>query len=124
LAKAPRRRDNFAKGYTPRFGDVVHLNWDPVVGHEMAGPHYGLVISATDFNVGTGLVVLIPITSKAGKLSNFELDISVGSVRGVAIISGLRSVDYTTRDIQFEVSGADAVAKTANVRIALLMPIA
>ncbi len=98
------------------------MNWNPIVGSEMSGPHFGLVLSATDFNVATGQAVLIPITSVMGKLSNFELAISAGSVRGTAIISGLRSVDYMARDIQFEASGSEAVAKTANARIALFMP--
>jgi mRNA-degrading endonuclease toxin of MazEF toxin-antitoxin module len=53
----PRRGDNFQKAsYVPLLGDVVHLDWSPTVGHEMAGPHYGVVMSADLFNQSTGMV--------------------------------------------------------------------
>ncbi len=60
----PRRGDDFAHGYTPALGDVVHLNWAPSEGREMKGPHYALVLSADLYNVGTELVVVCPVTSK------------------------------------------------------------
>jgi len=98
-----RRGDDFrTTGYVPARGDIVHLNWTPAVGHEMAGPHYGLVVSQTAYNIGTGLVVVSPITSKAGKLSGFELELRAGRVNGVAILSELRSLDYQERSIQYE----------------------
>jgi mRNA interferase MazF len=50
-----KRGDSFQRnGYVPLLGDVVHLNWSPVVGHEMDGPHYGLVVSADLFNQAAG----------------------------------------------------------------------
>lgn len=39
----PSRGDDFAEGYVPARDDIVHLNRDPAIGHEMKGPHYGLV---------------------------------------------------------------------------------
>src|SRR4051795_9706586 len=96
-----RRGADFATaGYVPELGDVLHLNWDPSTGHEMKGRHYGLVLSATPFNVATGLVVVSPITSKRGKLSHFEYEVKAGRVSGVAILSEVRSLDYQTRSIQ------------------------
>ena len=76
----PSRGDDFTKGYVPARGDIVHLNWDPAIGHEMKGPHYGLVLSHDAFNVGTGLVALSPVTSKVGKLSAFEFPVRAGRV--------------------------------------------
>ncbi len=103
-------------------GDIVHLNWSPTVGHEMDGPHYGLVVSADLFNQGTGLVVIVPITSKSGKLSGFELPVRAGRVNGVAVLSGLRSLDYQNRDIQFEATGAAADVTEANRRLRMIFP--
>lgn len=94
--------DDFAKGYVPSRGDVVHLDWTPALGHEMKGPHYGLVLSQDAYNVGTGLVVVSPITSKLGKLSAFEFEIRAGRVNGVAVLSQFRTLDYQTRSIQYE----------------------
>ena len=77
----PRRGDNFQNAnYVPDFGDVVHLNWTPAVGHEMQGPHYGLVLSSSNSNHATGMIVVIPITSKGGKVSGAEVPIQSGRV--------------------------------------------
>jgi mRNA-degrading endonuclease toxin of MazEF toxin-antitoxin module len=117
-----RRGDDFGRGYVPELGDVVHLNWDPAVGHEMKGPHYGLVVSATLYNQGTGLAVVCPITSQRGKISAFELPIRAGRVNGVVVLSNLRSLDYQTRSLQFEARVEAATVAEANRRIRLIFP--
>lgn len=50
-------------GYIPDRGDLIHLNFTPSAGREMAGPHYALVISPRDFSQMTGKAVVCPITS-------------------------------------------------------------
>lgn len=101
----------------------MHVDWSPSVGHEMANPHYGLVISATLFNTAVGMVVVVPITSKAGKVSSFELPVQARQVNGVAVLSDIRSLDYTTRQIAFENQGPRATAIEANRRISLILPV-
>ena len=118
----PKRGDNFQNGYVPSLGDVVHLNWSPTIGTEMTGPHYGLVVSDTLFNLATGMVVIVPITTKVGKVSNFELIINTGKVNGAAILSGVRSVDYQSRDIQLEAIAPAATVVEANRRIRMIFP--
>lgn len=119
-----KKGDTFrSANYVPEFADVVHVDWSPSVGHEMANPHYGLVISATLFNTAVGMVVVVPITSKGGKLSSFELPVQSRQVNGVAVLSDLRSLDYTTRRIAFENRGPKAVAIESNKRIALILPV-
>lgn len=118
----PSRGQNFAAGYVPRLGDVVHLDWSPVIGHEMEGPHYGLVLTPYEFNFATGLMVAAPITSKLGKLSHFELEINAGKVRGAAILSGIRSLDYTVRNVQFEAAAPIDLVTEANRRVRMIFP--
>lgn len=115
------RGDDFAKGYVPSRGDVVHLDWNPAVGHEMNGPHYGLVLSQNAFNIGTGLVVVSPITSKVGKLSAFELEIHTGRVNGVAVLSQFRTLDYQTRSVQFEGAIAAGPIDEAARRVKMIL---
>ena len=117
-----RRGDDFAHGYTPALGDVVHLNWAPSEGREMKGPHYALVLSADLYNVGTGLAVVCPVTSKLGKLSDFEFPVRVGRVNGAAILSELRSLDYPARSIQFEGKLSDSDIAEANRRVRMIFP--
>ncbi len=119
----PRRGDNFQKAsYVPLLGDVVHLDWSPTVGHEMAGPHYGVVMSADLFNQSTGMVLAAPITSKGGKLSGFEVPIQAGRVSGVIVIVALRSLDYQSRDIQYEGKANPALVGEANRRLRMIFP--
>lgn len=117
----PSRGDDFAKGYVPSRGHVVHLNWNPAVGHEMMGPHYGLVLSHDAFNIGTGLVVVSPITSKVGKLSGFEFEVRAGRVDGVAVLSQFRTLDYQTRSIQYEGLIADERIDEAARRVKMIL---
>ncbi len=118
-----RRGDSFAgQNYVPTLGDIVHLDWSPAAGHEMIGPHYGLVLSADLYNQATGLVIVAPITSKAGKLSGFELPIKAGRVAGVAVLSSLRALDYQSRTIQFEHGGDPATTAEANRRVRMIFP--
>jgi mRNA-degrading endonuclease toxin of MazEF toxin-antitoxin module len=121
-APAPKQGQNFAGGYVPRRGDVVHVDWSPVIGHEMEGPHYGLVLTPYEFNFATGLMIAAPITSKAGKLSNFELPIQAGKVKGAVILSALRSLDFTTRDTRFEAVAPTQVIDEGNRRVRLVFP--
>ena len=115
--------DNFLNnGYVPRFGDIVHLDWNPAVGSEMMGPHYGLVVSADDYNIGTGLCMVCPITSKTAKLSGFELPIQAGRVDGAVILSALRPVDFQVRNLQFECPADPRAATEANRRIRMIFP--
>lgn len=119
----PRRGDNFQRAsYVPLLGDVVHVDWSPGVGHEMAGPHYGLVMSADLFNQSTGMVIAAPITTKGGKLSGFEVPIQVGRVSGVIVISAVRSLDYQGRDIQYEGQANPALVAEANRRLRMIFP--
>lgn len=100
----------------------MHLDWSPTVGRDMAGRHYGLTVSADLFNHGTGTVMVVPITSKGGKLSGFELPVRAGRANGVAVLSGLRSLDYQTRDVQFESKTDNATILEANRRIRMVFP--
>ncbi len=110
----PARGNDFSKGYVPTRGDVVHLDWSPALGHEMKGPHYALVLSQNAYNIGTGLVVVSPITSKAGKLSAFEFEIRAGRVIGVVILSQFRTLDYQARSLQYEASiGVEQIDEAA-----------
>ena len=88
----------------------------------MKGPHFALVLSADLYNVGTGFVVVCPVTSKVGKPSGFEFPVRVGRVDGAAILSELRSLDYQARSIQFEGKLSGAGIAQANRRVRMMFP--
>jgi mRNA-degrading endonuclease toxin of MazEF toxin-antitoxin module len=68
------------------------------------------------------MVVAVPITSKVGKVSSFELPVHAGRVNGVAVLSSVRALDYMIRAVAFEHTGQRQAAIDANKRIALFLP--
>lgn len=99
--------------YTPKRGDIVHLNFSPQVGHEFAGPHYGLVISQHAYSVGTGLAMVCPITTKTDKVSGFHVPLPAGGkIRGVVVSSEMRTIDYMAREASFEGTAPSTLVDT------------
>jgi len=52
------------RSYFPRRGDFIHFNASPSAGHEMAGPHFGLVMSPLSYNRKTGMAIILIASSK------------------------------------------------------------
>jgi mRNA interferase MazF len=97
--------------YTPERGDIVITNFSPQAGHEMAGRHHCLVLSAQRFSVATGLMVGCPITSQI-KGSPFEVVLPAGfKTRGCIVASEVRTQDYLARGVQFVEKAPDAVLR-------------
>jgi mRNA interferase MazF len=80
----------------PSRGEIWWVDLDPTRGHEQAGRRPALVISVDPFNQGpAGLVVVIPVTSKAKGISlHVEIAPPEGGVRQKSYIKceDLRSV--------------------------------
>ncbi|MGA1847632.1 type II toxin-antitoxin system PemK/MazF family toxin [Deferribacter abyssi] len=88
------------KRYVPEKGDIVHLDFNPTLGHEQKGKRYAVVISHSYFNLKTGMSFVIPITSK---IKNYPTHIIIeeGKINGVAMVDQMRSIDYKARNAQF-----------------------
>ncbi|HET6247028.1 MAG TPA: type II toxin-antitoxin system PemK/MazF family toxin [Tepidisphaeraceae bacterium] len=50
--------------YYPKRGDFIHFNASPSAGHEMAGLHFGLVMSPASYNRKTGMAIVLIAISK------------------------------------------------------------
>lgn len=87
--------------YIPDRGDIVHLQFDPASGHEMQGPHYGLVISGKAFNA-MGLAMICPISqgAAASARSYGTVVTLIGSgtdTQGAVHCHQLKSLDWQAR---------------------------
>ncbi|MCX7761087.1 MAG: type II toxin-antitoxin system PemK/MazF family toxin [Hydrogenothermaceae bacterium] len=87
--------------YIPEKGDIIHLNFDPSVGHEQKGNRYAVVVSHYIFNKKTGMCYAIPITSKC-KGYPTQVEVKVGKIRGCVLIDQLKSIDYKARKASFK----------------------
>lgn len=97
------------RAYHPKRGDLVHLNFSPSSGHEMADRHYALVLSASAYNRKAGMAVVCAITSRV-RGGPFEVAVpsgllppksGVGVVSSVIVADAVRQVDYREREIAF-----------------------
>ncbi len=87
--------------YQPERGDFVHLSFTPHAGTEQAGRRPALVLSPRDFNIATGLAVVVPITNQV-KGSAFEVPVPRGtSLTGVILSNQFRTLDWLARDADF-----------------------
>jgi mRNA interferase MazF len=84
------------KNYIPEQGDVVYISFNPSKGHEQAGRRPALIISKTNFNAASSLIICCPITSKR-KGYPFEVEVKSGKIDGVILCDHLRSFDSNTR---------------------------
>lgn len=101
--------------YVPDEGHIVWMDFSPQSGREMAGRHPAVVLSRHLFNVGTGTALVVPITSK-GKGGTFEVVVHGGRIRGYALASEIRSVDYAMRKMEHAAEcPAGALAKIREI---------
>jgi mRNA interferase MazF len=105
--------------YTPKRGDLVHMNFSPSAGHEMADRHYALVLSHLAYNRKSRVAVVCAITSRergwpfevvlpAGTLPPKA---GVGPVPSVIIADAVRQVDYRQREMAFVADAPRAIVE-------------
>ena len=100
------------KGFVPKRGHIIWIDFDPQSGHEQAGRRPALVISPVLYNEKIGLALLCPITSQV-KGYPFEVAIPKGlSVSGVILADQIKSLDWMSREAEF---GCDAPRETVDL---------
>ena|SRR5438046_1650301 len=97
------------RSYIPKRGDLIHMNFSPSAGHEMAERHYAIVLSAMEYNRKSRMAVVCPITSQIHGWP-FEVQLpngllppkkGAGEVISVVVADGVRQVDYREREASF-----------------------
>lgn len=87
--------------HTPDRGDIIHLQFDPAAGHEMKGPHFGLVISPKAFNQ-RGMAVICPISQgEAASARTYGTVVTLmgcgTDTQGAVHCHQLKSLDWVAR---------------------------
>jgi mRNA interferase MazF len=95
--------------YTPKRGDLIHLNFSPSAGHELADRHYAIVLSPESYHRKTQKAIVCGITSRVRGWP-FEVTLpdtllppkaNVGAVKSVILADAVRQVDYRERECAF-----------------------
>lgn len=109
--------------YQPNRGDFVYLDFTPHAGTEQAGRRPALVLSTFDFNVGTGLMFVCPITNQA-KGGAFEVAVPRGAkITGVILSHQLRSLDWIARNAEPHSKAPEATVLEVLARIEAVLGI-
>lgn len=101
--------------YVPDRGDILWVDFDPVIGHEQAGHRPALVISPKAYNSAVGLALCCPMTTKV-KGYPFEVNIA-GPVRNVVLADQITSLDWKARNVALK---GKATPKEVNEVVAKL----
>ncbi|NLL85523.1 MAG: endoribonuclease MazF [Syntrophomonadaceae bacterium] len=109
------------KGYIPKRGDIIWLEFNPQAGHEQAGKRPALVISPEAYNHKTSLFLVCPITSQV-KGYPFEVKIpSELQVQGVILSDQVKSLDWQARNAQFACQVPDFIVQEVIEKIRVLI---
>ncbi len=110
-----------ARRYVPARGDLVWLQFDPQVGHELRGQRPALVVSPQEYNRKVGLALFCPATSRV-KGYPFEVGLPAGGkVTGVVLADQLKSLDWRARRATLIASAPAAVTQEVLAKVLTLV---
>lgn len=97
------------------------MDFDPQSGHEQAGRRPALVVSPSAYNEKIGLALLCPITNQA-KGYPFEVALPKGmGVSGVILADQIKSLDWKSRNAEFNCSAPHEVVNLVLDKLATLL---
>ena len=82
-------------------GDIIKINFNPIHGHEQGGYRSAVVVSNSDYNKYTNLVMLCPITNTE---NDFPLHISLDNrtqTTGAILCEHIKSFDINARSFKY-----------------------
>jgi mRNA interferase MazF len=87
--------------YVPARGDIVKLDFDPILGREQAGYRPALIITQKQFNQATRLALVSPITSQ---IKGFPLEVILPDgliTNGVILTFQVKTIDWQERQVKY-----------------------
>jgi mRNA interferase MazF len=86
--------------YLPEAGDLVWINFDPQAGREQTKNRPALVMTGSDFNSATGLLVVCPVT-RTERPWRTRVALAGTATSGFVMIEQLKSIDWRARGAAF-----------------------
>ena len=108
--------------YIPEAGDLAWINFDPQAGREQAKSRPALVMTASDFNAATGLLVACPVT-RTERPWRTRVPLTGSTTGGFVMIEQMKSLDWRVRDAAFIEIVAPDVFADVKARIAAMLDI-
>jgi mRNA interferase MazF len=108
-------------GVVPERGDIIKLQFNPQSGREQAGYRPAIVISTSDYNQISKLIVVCPITSRK-KGWPFEVELAAQmQINGVVLVDQVKSLDCGSKGAVFVESAPSEVVDEVLARLETLV---
>jgi mRNA interferase MazF len=88
------------EAYIPNRGDVIHTDFSPSAGTEMALKHFAVVLTPKSYHEKTGRAIVCPVTSK---LKDFPFNFAIPALpprlpeKGAVLADQVRTLDLRAR---------------------------
>jgi mRNA interferase MazF len=106
--------------YLPDQGDLAWVNFDPQAGREQAKNRPGLILTTSDFNAATGLLVVCPIT-RTERPWRTRVSLAGTTTSGFIMIEQLKSLDWQARGAAFIERVPQSLLDDVKSRIATML---
>lgn len=90
-----------------RRGDIYRISLAETRGHELTGPHYGVVVQA-DLYQGLSTALIIPVSSSIKRPAPHHVPLTIQGKKGYALVDQLRAVDIERRLKEFVANIVDS----------------
>lgn len=102
-------------------GDILWIDFGPPVGHEHGGRRPAIVLTPSDYNLRSSVLVVCPITRRRRNWP-FEVDLPPdGRLSGVVLVDQIKVVDRRARPVGYAGRvGSDVLGEIKAVLAALL----
>lgn len=113
--------------YCPDTGDIISVNFSPQAGREMAGRHFGLVLSPRRYNQLARLCLVVPATGQV-KGFPFEVvlpaDLMLGDKGGgCLLVDQVKSISWQDRGSRFVCVAPEGILPDAMAKLKTLLPL-
>jgi mRNA interferase MazF len=106
--------------YLPAAGDLIWVNFDPQAGREEAKNRPALVMTGSDFNAATGLLVACPVT-RTDRPWRTRVPLTGTATTGFVMIEQVKSIDWQARGADFIESVPQSLFEDVKSRIATML---
>jgi mRNA interferase MazF len=83
----------------PERGDILICDLSPTLGHEQKGNRPVLVLSASEFNIKSGLALICPITNTERGYF-FEVKFKTEKTKGIILTHQIKTIDFKARRVK------------------------
>jgi mRNA interferase MazF len=108
--------------YLPDQGDLAWINFDPQAAREQAKNRPALILTASDFNAATGMLVACPIT-RTERSWRTRVALVGTTTSGFIMIEQLKSLDWLVRGAAFIERVPQSLFDNVKSRIATMLDI-